>query len=232
MRLLNSTTLKFKVFIDEQLPPYAILSHTWGLEEVSYQEQCFMHRLAALPTESRENEVLIAALEVAAGLEVSSSRGESICKRSGYFKIHHSARLARKWALDWFWVDTCCIDKSSSAELQEAINTMFRWYQNSAHCFVILEDVRLDAKCRNLEQDFWKMLRMSRWRTRGWTLQELIAPSVMTFYDANWTEITTKHKSLYTIHDVTGIPRDVLASGDLSHASEDVMGCGADNKSH
>lgn len=99
MRLLNAHTLSFKSFdSDETIPKYAILSHTWADDEVSYCDMCKFTDAA------------------------SSMRG--------FEKIQHCAEQAKIDGIDFFWVDTCCIDKSSSAELSEAINSMFRWYQN------------------------------------------------------------------------------------------------------
>jgi hypothetical protein len=96
---------------------------------------------------------------------------------AGYQKIRHGIELATRDGLEYFWVDTCCIDKTSSAELTEAINSMFRWYQEATVCYVYLADVQATA-ASNPE------FRKSRWFTRGWTLQELIAPRNITFYTA------------------------------------------------
>jgi hypothetical protein len=82
---------------------------------------------------------------------------------------------------DYAWIDTCCIDKSSSAELTEAINSMFNWYKESAICFAFLSDLPV-SRGEVLENE----LRLCRWFTRGWTLQELIAPENVKFYDQEW----------------------------------------------
>jgi hypothetical protein len=219
MRLLNSTTLDFQVFNDEQLPPYAILSHTWGDEEVSYQDHSFMQRLAVVPKELRENAAYTAVLESAAGLDFMTVDKIPINQRAGYRKIKQTAKIAKEMDLKWLWVDTCCIDKSSSAELQEAINAMYRWYQQSTFCLVYLEDCEAKLDGRPTEEDLEEMLMSSKWITRGWTLQELIAPRAVTFYDSAWQPITEKLKSLPTIHRVTRIPEYVLATGNTSQAS-------------
>ncbi|KAF2831711.1 HET-domain-containing protein, partial [Ophiobolus disseminans] len=219
MRLLNSTTMEFKVFNDEELPLYAILSHTWGDEEISYQDQRFIQRLAALPDSLRQNEAYVAALEAAAGLEFTMMGRRSIYDRAGYTKIEMTAKIAKGLNMNWFWVDTCCIDKSSSAELQEAINSMYRWYEKSAYCIVFLEDAEPDIIGSPTEIKLEKMLEHSRWIIRGWTLQELIAPHDVIFYDSAWTFIGEKSRSLSCIRGVTGIPEYVLATGDLSRAS-------------
>lgn len=144
MRLLNVTNLKMREFIGPR-PPYAILSHTWGTEEVSFQD---------------------------------FERGFGKHK-FGYKKIVACCRQAVEDELDWVWIDTCCIDKSSSAELSEAINSMFRWYSEAQVCYVYLVDVRGDsAGSSKLQNEF----RRSRWFTRGWTLQELLAPRKLIFF--------------------------------------------------
>lgn len=225
MRLLNATKLDFRVFGDEELPLFAILSHTWGDEEVSYQELKFLSRLTAFPPllKSKVNHdmqmALVAALEAAAGLDFSGTGRETISSRAGYKKITQTARLAKQMGLDWVWIDTCCIDKSSSAELQEAINSMYRWYQLAHHCIVYLDDALTENDPPSREPNFERMLRDSKWITRGWTLQELIAPSTVVFYDSAWSPIGEKHDNLASIRRVTGIPESVLATGDLSYAS-------------
>jgi len=135
--------------LPENLPPYAILSHTWGddSEEVSYAD-------------------LVAGLKR---------------HKAGYQKIQFCVQQAAKDGLRYSWVDTCCIDKSSSSELSEAINSMFSWYKNAAKCYVFLSDVSMnghDSTPPEWELDF----RSSRWFTRGWTLQELLAPTSVEFF--------------------------------------------------
>ncbi|KAK7744209.1 hypothetical protein SLS53_003730 [Cytospora paraplurivora] len=119
MRLINTTSLQFKEFLEDDIPPYAILSHTWGSseQEVSFQDIWCL-----------DPEILW------------KHRGY------GYSKIANTCQLARKDGLEYAWVDTCCIDKSSSAELTEAINSMFRWYANSKICYVYLEDITPETK--------------------------------------------------------------------------------------
>lgn len=103
----------------------------------------------------------------------------------GYRKVLDFCALARERELEWGWVDTCCIDKRSSAELSEAINSMFKWYADASICFVYLADVKtagpMDAAGdANDADDGWKR---SDWWFRGWTLQELIAPRRLLFLD-------------------------------------------------
>ena len=124
MRLLNSKTLQLEAFTDREIPRYAILSHTWGSEEVLFED--IGHKAAEL--------------------------------KAGYVKIRFACASAAVDGYSHVWVDTCCIDKSSSAELSEAINSMFRWYRNAAICYTYLEDVVSDsdeAKAREFEQSRW-----------------------------------------------------------------------------
>src|SRR2546430_8531576 len=135
--------------------------------------------------------------------------------KAGYDKIRFCAEKAANHSLQYFWVDTCCIDKSSSAELQEAINSMYRWYQNARVCFAYLDDVPSDDDLYAPESCFSK----SRWFTRGWTLQELIAPSDVIFFARDWTRIGTKNELSFVISRVTGIPVRLLLGGNLREAS-------------
>jgi hypothetical protein len=217
MRLLNATSLKFEVFSDDQLPPYAILSHTWGDEEVSYQDMRLLHKRLALPEHLRDNEILVAAMEAAAGCSSSITGPHSIRSRAGYSKLQMTSEIARGQKLNHFWIDTCCIDKSSSAELQESINSMYRWYRQSSFCVVYLEDTLFNASLTS--RWFGEALRASRWITRGWTLQELIAPTKVIFYDQNWKPICSKGHSISTISKITAISEQILSTGDLSQAS-------------
>ncbi|EFQ94723.1 hypothetical protein CFE70_001130 [Pyrenophora teres f. teres 0-1] len=216
MRLLDATTLEFRDFTDDQLPPYVILSHTWGDEEVTYQEMRFLQQFDALPDSLKRNAALIAAMEAAAGLKVSLRGSEIVKHRSGYRKIVKTAKIARNTGRPYFWIDTCCIDKSSSAELQEAINSMFTWYKSSSFCVVYLESVY--RQCRSGEE-FQTALQDSKWARRGWTLQELIAPISVKFYDGDWVYICTKDEWARHIAAVTGISEIILLTGDLDEAS-------------
>jgi len=81
----------------------------------------------------------------------------------GYLKIKQCCEVAEEAGFQYAWIDTCCIDKTSSAELSEAINSMYRWYKKAAICYAYLSDV-----------DSADDLKDSLWFTRGWTLQELL----------------------------------------------------------
>jgi len=126
-------------------------------------------------------------------------------KKAGFKKIAFVCNEAKSTGIDHAWVDTCCIDKSSSAELSEAINSMFRWYSKAKICYAYLSDVNLAP-----DNDPEGLLKDSRWFTRGWTLQELLAPSSVVFFDSNWRSIGDKKSYCNTISDITGIDNAVL----------------------
>ena len=165
------------------IPPYAILSHTWGSEEVTYRDI----------------------------IESTGKNKAGYKNKACYKKLRFIARLAAKDKLRYFWVDTCCIDKSSSAELAEAINSMFRWYQEAARCYVYLADVTTPYSRT--------AFRRSRWFTRGWTLQELLAPTSVEFFSADGQRIGTKGSMEGDISEVTGIPTEALRGRALSDYS-------------
>ncbi|KAK5081445.1 hypothetical protein LTR70_005806 [Exophiala xenobiotica] len=172
MRLINTGSLALEEFSFRPPPPYAILSHTWQDEEVTYQD-------------------------------MSSSIQTS---KQGWAKVVETYRLAAGHGLGYAWVDTCCIDKSSSAELTEAINSMFAWNQNASVCYVYLSDLPSGSQAEhNLPE--------CRWWTRGWTLQELLAPQLLRFYDTNWVCIGENHGLQQIISKCAGIPEDVLRAG-------------------
>ncbi|KAL8881716.1 MAG: hypothetical protein Q9192_007736 [Flavoplaca navasiana] len=128
----------------------------------------------------------------------------------GLTKILKFCKLALEKRYTWVWVDTCCIDKKSSAELSEAINSMFKWYQSAEECVVYLSDVSLgDQEVNN--QDFQDSFSASSWFTRGWTLQELLAPRKSIFYDTDWNEIGSKHLLCGLISATTGIKKPFIA---------------------
>jgi hypothetical protein len=133
-------------------------------------------------------------------------------------KIDGCCAQALKDCLDYVWIDTCCIDKSSSAELSEAINSMFAWYERAQVCYVYLADVQSnEVDPEDEDEDF----RTSRWFTRGWTLQELLAPKFLMFYNTSWKPLGrlirgsgNNRGTAMGLHlsDITGIP-DAYVSG-------------------
>ncbi|KAE9968195.1 hypothetical protein BLS_005978 [Venturia inaequalis] len=189
MRLLSThdlTFLTFKEFFDEDRPPYTILSHTWGSDEVTFKE---MNKLEA----GTQN-------------------------KAGYQKILECAQVSKERGFEWTWVDTCCIDKRSSAELTEAINSMFAWYRDSAQCLVYLADFKAEAGSQGQpwSKEEISDLGKSRWFSRGWTLQELIAPRWLFFFDKNWSQFggTLDVHFMSTVSTVTGIPPNMLATSE------------------
>jgi hypothetical protein len=182
MRLLSLDghgKLDWTEFSQGKIPPYAILSHTWGSEEVSF-------------------------------LDLVENAAQS---KAGYRKILFCAEQAACDDLRYFWVDTCCIDKRNNTELTKAINSMFRWYRSAAKCYVYLSDVTTSASNVDAElcQSAWEAdFRRSRWFTRGWTLQELLAPASVTFYSSQRELLGDKQTLAGLIHDITGIPLAAL----------------------
>ena len=181
-----------KNFVGDQTPKYAILSHTWGADT---------------------DEVTYK--------ELIDGTGKS---KAGYGKIQFCGEQAKRDGLQYFWVDTCCIDKSSSAELQEAINSMFRWYQDAAKCYVYLSDVstrKRKASDRSSEYTWESAFRSSRWFTRGWTLQELLAPGVVEFFSRDGKRLGDKRSLEQQVHEITGVTISALRGAPLSHFGVD-----------
>ncbi|RYP61956.1 hypothetical protein DL769_007497 [Monosporascus sp. CRB-8-3] len=185
MWLIRTDTLQLEYVTDAiaEGKPYAILSHCWEEgHEVSFQEFC--------------------------DVDVGTAR-----HKKGFTKIRTACAYARveEPPLDHCWVDTCCIDKKSSAELTEAINSMFKWYREAAVCYAYLHDLPGHG---DLEQQ----LTLCRYFTRGWTLQELIAPRKMQFFDGEWKRCGTKQGLQGPLHKITNIPLEVLMDGDKVHS--------------
>ncbi|ORY04775.1 heterokaryon incompatibility [Clohesyomyces aquaticus] len=174
-------------FIGDKIPPYAILSHTWGAdgEEVTFKD-------------------------------ITKRRGKD---KTGYRKIQFCGKHAAEDDLNYFWVDTCCIDKSSSAELSEAVNSMFRWYRDAAKCYVYLADVSVGGPMGNdtsSQQTRKSAFQHSRWFTRGWTLQELLAPTSVEFFSVEGERLGDKGSLVQEIHKMTGISVRALQGDPLS----------------
>jgi hypothetical protein len=127
MRLLETVSLELIEFQDNKIPLYAILSHTWEKDEVSFQDM-----------------------------------RSGMAKKACYAKIVGSCKQATRDGLNYIWIDACCIDKSSSAELTEVINSMYRWYQNANACYAYLSDVSIPKDPKIESSAFAK----SRWLTR------------------------------------------------------------------
>ena len=191
MRLLNTRAPKFEEFSSSSgIPPYVILSHTWDAREQTHQD-------------------LIALIKKSSSKNSQASQSPWIGVSE---KVEKFCAFAASLGYDWAWVDTCCIDKTSSSELSEAINSMFEWYTKSDLCVAYLRDVT--------SVNTHKQLRKSVWFTRGWTLQELIAPRTVFFTTCDWRIIGTRLSLSEVISSVTGIPAKVLfVHGAFSGAS-------------
>ncbi|KAI2622591.1 HET-domain-containing protein [Xylaria nigripes] len=216
MRLINCHSLDFEEFIQD-IPRYAILSHTWAEEEVSLDD---------------------------------IRRGDDVWRtKKGCEKVETTCRMARVQGIDYAWVDTCCIDKSSSAELSEAINSMFAWYRDAAVCYAWLSDFERDPNFDmtdkavldsfesreslmdpergfddpppltpmelNLRNRISQSLGKCRWFSRGWTLQELIAPKHLEFYDCHWDCFGSKAQLAPIMSWITGVDPTVLKGSPL-----------------
>lgn len=143
-------------------------------------------------------------------------RGIDNSEKAGYEKIRSCCKQAATHNLDYIWIDTCCIDKSSSAELSEAINSMYPWYQKATICYAYLADVPTNVNTHDLNSAFAK----SKWFERGWTLQELIAPLNLIFYSRDWIEIGTKLTLKDVLAQITGINVGILTGAkELKSAS-------------
>ena len=172
---------------------YAILSHTWNGDEQTLQEvRAIGERCRSSGTNPRDDP------------DLSS-------------KIRNCCIIAEKHGYWWVWIDSCCIDKTSSSELSEAINSMFRWYKEAEVCFAYLADVPSDCALRKRSSAF----RKSRWHTRGWTLQELIAPDFLVFLSVDWHELGNRADLSGLLREITGVPSGVLA-GDRQPAEYSV----------
>jgi hypothetical protein len=183
MRLLRLEADKFSlVEYIRDIPPYAILSHTWGADH----EEVTREDLADNASQSKV----------------------------GFQKLRFCANQAAKDNLEFFWVDTCCIDKSSSSELSEAINSMFQWYRNAVKCYAYLSDVSTTGPSQTGHE-----IQKSRWFTRGWTLQELIAPASVEFFSVEGHPLGDKHSLQQTLYEITGIAIHALRGRSLSRFS-------------
>ncbi|KAF5338547.1 hypothetical protein D9758_016553 [Tetrapyrgos nigripes] len=126
--------------------------------------------------------------------------------KAGWCKVENACARARRYRFDWIWIDSCCINKESSAELSEALNSMYQYYEDAAMCYVYLSDVSGEYHPGHENSNF----RDSRWFRRGWTLQELLAPEYVIFLDKGWEKIGTRWGLRGVVSAVTGIPVDVF----------------------
>ncbi|KAF3051482.1 hypothetical protein E8E11_011135 [Didymella keratinophila] len=205
MRLLETTdgrtyTLTHEFIKKERYPPYAILSHTWETD----QEVTFEDLVEDQSSKYRK-------LRTSLRLRLRSGK-------CGYRKLRFCAQQAKRDGLQYFWVDTCCINKQDPEELDRAINSMFQWYKHASRCYVYLSDV---STARSNDVSWQHAFTKSRWFTRGWTLQELLAPSAVEFFSREGTRLGTRHELRQTIHDITDIPLEALSGAPLSNFGVD-----------
>jgi hypothetical protein len=139
--------------------------------------------------------------------------------KPGFKKLEFCGKQAKHDDLHYFWVDTCCIDKSNHIELTTAINSMFRWYKNAERCYVYLSDVSVHVRDGSEHVSWESSFRNSRWFTRGWTLQELLAPSIVEFYSRDGVRLGDKKSLEHKICDVAGVSVDALRGRPLSEFS-------------
>ena len=191
MRKEKRVDIRANVFqsCDDEATDYAILSHRWTEQEVDYDE---MHGLPRMVQDERDK----------------------IRQRLGYQKILDSCEQAKKDKYEWLWIDTCCIDKRSSAELSEAINSMYRWYENSRVCYAYLHDLADESfptasnNQRHPHTNGWP-----EWFSRGWTLQEMIAPRDVQFFNRKWQPIGDKTGLAPILANITRVPVHILTDG-------------------
>ena len=231
MRLLDLVTGDFVEFSSPSTTlPYAILSHRWDVTEQTYQDiqaiqkLCEKNGISSLP-------VLQPRLPFSSSLShngVSSfppspAHPQSIWDPDSGLsnKVRNACEAARRDGFRYLWIDSCCIDKTSSAELSESINSMFMWYRDAEVCYTFLVDVPTAPFAMLESKD--SAFRSSVWFTRGWTLQELVAPRQLVFLSRTWEPLGTKASLSKLIEEITGIPMSVLASSgqDTIHQSLD-----------
>ncbi|KAH6866606.1 heterokaryon incompatibility protein-domain-containing protein [Alternaria rosae] len=192
MRLLQINSngdLSLVEYFGNDIPPYAILSHTWGTDddEISFKD---------------------------------IKKGRARSKASGYRKIRFCGEQALRDGIHFFWVDTCCIKQESSQEVGEAINSMYRWYHDAVTCYVYLADVTVGIVTHEeiaSVSEWYLAFQSSRWFTRGWTLQELLAPVSVEFYSKHGYRLGDRTTLVQQIQLSTGIAEAALRGSPLSN---------------
>ena len=177
MRLLNAFTLELENFRQDappvrKIPRYAILSHTWEGDEVTFDD----------------------------------FQQDTATSKPTWKKVWSACQRTRKDGLEYIWIDSCCIDKSNFVEFDEALNSMYAYYEEAAVCYTYLADV--PAVCDPNQPG--SAFERSRWFTRGWTLQELIAPAEVLFFSQDWTELGCKNMLCGILSEITRIDEDIL----------------------
>ncbi|KAL4070150.1 hypothetical protein V8B97DRAFT_537929 [Scleroderma yunnanense] len=176
-------------FRDDESTDYAILSHRWIGKEVDYKETTKLARM-------KEHDQ------------------KAVRDCDGYKKILASCEKAKRDGYEWLWVDTCCIDKRSNTELSEAINSMYRWYQNSKVCYAYLHDVTSTSLPKRSNDSMYpNSSGWPEWFSRGWTLQEMIASSNVQFFNKDWQPMGDKKTHANTLSKITRVPAHILVDG-------------------
>ncbi|TBU57934.1 hypothetical protein BD310DRAFT_928305 [Dichomitus squalens] len=228
MRLLDVDTGSFLYFTErDKTPPYAILSHTWdSAGEQTYQEVKDIQssylsdntgplRHLSFPSISNDISKSVHEETTSGDLlnstlpsDVSLSARPTIWDEASGLsaKIRRACEAARNEGVRYMWIDSACIDKTSSSELSESINSMYIWYRDAVVCYAFLADVPVDEDPQSPRSRF----RQSRWFRRGWTLQELIAPRNVVFFSMEWIVFGTKSSLATVVEEITGIERSVL----------------------
>lgn len=182
-----------------KIPPYAILSHCWVGREVVFDDfdAVSKNRLRSLIQANSMPKTVGSVENVDNGNEASIYKIAGAC-----------AQVPVTSGIRYIWIDTICTNKHDSRELSSALNSMFNWYHNAAMCYVYIYDVTWN-EADDLNGSRQQFLQ-SKWFTRGWTLQELIAPKHVQFYDRDWRLIGSKQTLMDQIAEATGIARDHL----------------------
>lgn len=191
MRLLDTTSFELRNGEQQRFcqEGYAILSHRWVGFEITFEE------LKNYTTELRT-----------ARRPLNSPQAD---------KIRGACETARNQGIRWMWIDTCCINKASATEESESINSMFKWYREAQLCVTYLSDVKADDE-RPSAEIFKRTYNEepSEWFFRGWTLQELLAPQNIQFYDKDWKYMGTKMELAGSIAHITGIETRYLTGAE------------------
>jgi hypothetical protein len=192
--MIDTSTYLFHDFVGPGYhnPKYAVLSHTWGADELTYQDWLYIHDQSP----RRWGWVRI------------DGEIDSLKSRGGYDKIIRASERAAADGYGWIWIDTICIDKTNLAELSETINSMYKIYSESTVCYIVLSDVQPCSTEEVAKVD--SQFRKSRWFTRGWTLQELLAPKEARFFAEDWSYIDNRANMQDTISEITSIPTNLL----------------------
>ena len=195
--------LVFFAYPEDTANGYAILSHVWldAKEEDTFQKVKEYEKMC------RDN--LARTQDIPASL-ADETVGPTNPRDCVSPKVRNFLILAQEHGFYYAWVDTCCIDKTSSAELTEAINSMFRYYALSEVCYVYLNDVPADCEPMTAGDGSSALFARSGWHRRGWTLQELLASKTVIFISSEWTVLGDKYNLAPVLEQITSVRASVL----------------------